>query len=119
MRATTAPIVAAALLVCGVAAGPLADAAQQRHAALKLERTSPVTVRGTGFRPSERVVLRARTNTASMTRTVTAGASGAFAATIPGITVSRCGGLSITAIGARGSRASAMRHVSLPACNPY
>ena len=117
MRARTALLSAAVLLVCGLAGGSLAAAALQRHAALKIIRMGPVTVRGTGFKPSERVVLRARTTTASATRTASAGATGTFTAAIPGISVGRCGRLSITAIGARGSRASVIRRIPLPACS--
>src|SRR5689334_2115550 len=117
MRATTALLSAAVLLLGGLAGDALAGAALQRHAALTIVRMGPVTVRGTGFRPSERVVLQARTTTASTTRRATAGASGAFTAALPGIAVGRCGGLSITATGARGSRASVVRHVALPGCN--
>jgi hypothetical protein len=118
MRRATA-LAAAAVLVPGVlAGGSLAGASAQRHAALRITRMDPVTVRGTGFRPSEPVLIRVRATMTSARRSVTAGAQGAFTVTVSGIQVGHCGRLAVTAIGARGSRASIVRRLPLPACNP-
>jgi hypothetical protein len=117
MRGSTA-LLAAALVLCGLIAGPPAGAAHPRRAELKITRTSPVTVHGSGFRRSERVRLVVRSAATRIVRRVTAGPRGAFTTTFAGIKLGRCGGFSIAATGTAGSRASVMRHVALPACYP-
>jgi hypothetical protein len=116
MRASTALL--AALVLCGLIAGPPVGAAHPRRAELSVTRMSPVTVHGSGFRRAERVRLVMRSAATRVVRRVTAGPRGAFTTTFAGINLGRCGGFSIAATGSAGSRASVIRHVALPACYP-
>lgn len=93
-----------------LAAGPGAAAATRADskAALRLTSTSPVTLRGSAFKPGERVTLTVRETAASgrRVRKVTAGRLGGFVARFPALLgADRCEVVA-TAVGNRGSRAT-------------
>ena len=83
---------------------PVAGASTSRIAHITVTSRSPVIVRGTGFRSTERVVV-----TVSMTKTykktVTATRLGAIRATFTGVSISNCQIYSVRAKGNRGSTA--------------
>jgi hypothetical protein len=82
---------------------------------LRLAEPQPVTIRGRGFKPDERirVVVKARVTEA---KTVRATAAGAFKVRFAGLSVPRCGGVFATARGRAGS--FARLKIPLPACQP-
>ena len=104
MRRVAAILVAAA--VGGALAGP--TTAVPTRPALRLAEPAPLTFGGTGFRANEqvRVVAVAGKNA---THWVTAGARGRFAVRFRGMAADTCRGLSATAIGDKGSRATYKR----------
>jgi hypothetical protein len=110
------------LLVAGIAAaliaatGALAGAPAKPR--LTLVRSQPLTVRGRGFHGHERVrvVVRAASRPAVVQR-LRAGRRGRFTTTFGGVALDRCGGISVTAIGRAGSRAT-LKRPPLPACMP-
>lgn len=85
------------------------------HASVRVVSTAPFTVRGSHFRPRERVRL-AVSAVGTATRRVQAGPTGAFAAVIRSVRVDDCSGYAVRAVGSAGSRAA----VKLPAgeCAP-
>lgn len=101
------PAVAAAVLAAGVLCGP-ATSGQAARAQLRLMTSSPVTLRGTGFKAGEHV--RVVTRLPGMaTKSVTVGSFGSFTVRFTGSAGTRCTGFSVTATGDRGSRASFTR----------
>jgi hypothetical protein len=95
-----------ALLLALAAAGGLASptTATSTRATLRLGDESPLTVSGSGFRAQEHVRVVAVSGKRAV-RSVTAGAGGRFAVRFTGMSVNACRGVSVTAIGDRGSRA--------------
>jgi hypothetical protein len=81
---------------------------QATDPSLRLVAESPVTLRGAGFRVSERVTLLVVAGTKT-TRHLTAGRRGGFVVRLPGVSANACEGFSAVAIGSRGSRASYKR----------
>jgi hypothetical protein len=77
------------------------SAAPAARPALKLTRIRPVTVRGTGFKPGERVSVRLE----ARRQAVTASRAGGF--TVRFGQTATCAGGTIVAVGSRGSRAVA------------
>ena len=65
---------------------------------------APLMVKGTGFKSGETVTLRATENPVKTRRTVKASASGTFVVRM-GVSNS-CNGMTVVAIGSKGSRAS-------------
>jgi hypothetical protein len=110
-------LLAAALAVCAMAPATPTRAAASR-AELKVTRTAPLTVRGSGFERSERVRVLARAGTRSIVRRVAADGRGAFTTTFADIKVGHCGVFSIVATGGAGSRAAVRRHLGVASCNP-
>jgi len=102
---------AAALLVL-VLALPAAGA-PPRRAALQLQATAPVSVRGTGFGAREQVALTLVAGRVRGASTVRAKANGAFVARFQRARLGRCAEFTVRAVGRRGSRA--ILQVS-PAC---
>ena len=98
MRALTLGVVFAALLAVGSAAA--GTGATPR---LHLVSDAPVVVAGAGFRPYERVRLLVSAPGPS-TRGVRAGRLGRFRVALR-VSMPRCGGLVVQALGSRGSRA--------------
>ncbi|MFL6016060.1 MAG: hypothetical protein ACJ74I_02920 [Gaiellaceae bacterium] len=93
------------LLLALVAASlPLTAAASTRKPEVVLLNSSPVTVRGTGFHRSERVVVTVAASSMG-TKKAIASTRGAFRIVFPGLKVGYCEGYTIRAKGNRGSNA--------------
>jgi hypothetical protein len=77
------------------------------HPQLRLLDLSPASVAGTGFRPSEHVVVTVTGGSNRLRRSVVTSARGAFVARFATpIAAPGCSQLAIVAVGARGDRAS-------------
>ena len=101
--------VLAAIVVLGASALVPTGAGQaSAKPQLRLMDTNTLTVLASGFRPREHVRLVVR-DPGVITRNATAGAGGGFTMRIPGVSSTDCAGLSITATGDRGSRATLKR----------
>jgi hypothetical protein len=101
-----APFVAAAVIA---AAGMSADVGTQAPPArLRLVDTDPVTVRGTAFKPYERVRVTVLTDE-RLVRRATAGPGGVFTMRLPGVAINACTGFTVTVTGNEGSRATFKR----------
>jgi hypothetical protein len=72
---------------------------------LKVLATRPLVVQGMHFRARERVRVTA-TTTEAVIRTVHTTAAGAFKAQFPTVSIGRCEGATLKAVGAAGDRAS-------------
>jgi hypothetical protein len=110
------------LLVFGAAAALLAVTGASAGAApkprLALVSTAPLTVRGRGFHTDERVrVLLRQASRATVVNRLRADRYGRFTTTFGGVSLGRCGGFSVVAIGRAGSRAT-LKRPQLPACMP-
>ncbi len=93
------------LLLALVAASlPLTAAASTPKAQVVLLNSSPVTVRGTGFHRSERVVVTVAASS-MRTKKVVATTRGAFRIVFQGLKFAYCEGYTIHAKGNRGSNA--------------
>ena len=91
-----------------VAAAPAASAAQPRS--LRVDRSWPLQVSGTGFYAHERVVVTVRTGTRVRTARARTGSGGGFTAHFAGVRLDVCAlPFSVTARGARGDSARAPR----------
>ena len=99
---------AAALLAAGTSGSSPRLAVKDAH---------PVTVGGSGFRAHEHVTVRLRATGVDRTRHPRATGSGSFTVTFTHAAVDRCSGLTITASGAGGSRATVRRRPQ-PECAP-
>jgi hypothetical protein len=105
-------LVAASLL----AAASVALAAD-RGPGLVLTDSDPVTVRGFGFGPSERVTVRVMIRGGPRgTTLVRAGTRGGFTAVFHTLAVTRCSAYTIQGLGWRGSRATLVQLP--PPCGP-
>jgi hypothetical protein len=93
---------------CVAAAGPATarDSVATRPS-LRLLDTNPVTMRGSGFRPNERVVVVVARG-APRVRVARAGANGVFALKLA-LDVNACAGFSVSATGSQGSHATLKR----------
>jgi hypothetical protein len=98
-------LLVAALLLVLVPAGAAREFAGSGHATLKLVKGAPLTVRGAGFKTGERVRLRVWAERVT-TRRIAASDQGVFVARFPRVWYDRCAGLTVTAVGHRGSRAA-------------
>jgi hypothetical protein len=103
-----------ALVSVLVASLPVAAGASTNAAHVSVPALSPVIVRGTSFRPSERVRVTVSAK-GSHTKTVTANARGNFKTTFTGFSIGRCDPYLVRAKGSRGS--SAFLKV-IPECAP-
>jgi hypothetical protein len=100
---------AVALLAVAAAVAPAASSSQAvTRPQLRLTATSPIVVRGSGFHAGERVRLVVRAP-ALVIRRVTAGTGGAFTMRVNAFAGDVCAGLSVTATGDHGSRATYRR----------
>ena len=102
------PLLAAALLVLP------ADAARPK-ASLAVVDDSPVTVSGRGFLARERVTLRTSVAGRLHVEVVTANRLGRFTAQFDGVDA-QCSPYAVSAVGARGSRATTRKIAIPPAC---
>jgi hypothetical protein len=83
-------------------------------AALSLADTSPLTVRGSGFQPGERV--RLDLGSSGATTLARASGRGSFRASFD-VPVTRCDRIRVIAIGSKGSRV-VLKRLPAPACLP-
>jgi hypothetical protein len=107
-------LIAAVAVLAALAAVP---AAAGDRARLRLVKTQPVTIHGSGFHTHERVgaVLRRRDGVSR--RSGRADADGEFSLSFRGANVARCDGFRVVATGADGSRAALMRRPPI-VCSP-
>lgn len=100
------------LLVLASALLATAGASARGESAVKpslwVTDASPLALRGSGFKPKERVVVIVSAHRRVSRRTV-ASRGGTFELVFPGVASSNCSGFSATAVGNRGSRASYKR----------
>jgi hypothetical protein len=99
---------AALVVLVAVALAPAGAGQTSAKPQLRLMDADVLTVRATGFRAREHVRLVVR-DPALVTRTATAGSGGGFTMRLAGVNPSACAGLSITATGDGGSRATLKR----------
>ena len=99
-----------------VPAGAAAQQAAAGKAKLRVMSAAPLKVKGTGFAPSERVLVGVRGRQGLTRKRVTAGRSGGWVLSFPGIGYERCSGLIVNAVGSRGSRAGVK--LPQPLCPP-
>jgi hypothetical protein len=66
---------------------------------------APPTLKGTGFKPGENVTVQIRDNATPTKKRVKASSSGSFTVRLAA-RVDRCNGMTVTAVGDQGSRAS-------------
>jgi hypothetical protein len=85
-----------------------------RKASLVLVSESPVTLRGRGFRPAERVTVRLHAAGESYAKRLQASAAGVFTARFTAVVATECEPLSVIATGAAGSRATMARKIQVP-----
>lgn len=106
------------LLVEAVAVAAVPPAAGERSVkpSLRLASLAPLTLRGTGFVPRERVRIEVSGTAAARRRTL-ALASGSFTVRFDGVALTRCDFVRVVAVGSRGSRA-VLKHLPSPACIP-
>lgn len=76
----------------------------------------PLVVGGAHFKPGERVRLTVRPPGAG--RRVVVRKDGTLTVSFPGVTVDRCTGFSLSAVGALGDRAEWAMKLPKPACSP-
>jgi hypothetical protein len=97
-------VVAGVIASLALAAGSTTSASLTGRPTLHALDLQPLVVRGTAFRPFERVKLILSAEVATI-RTLKASRTGTFSTRFPGVTVGRCGGFVLQALGSRGSRA--------------
>jgi hypothetical protein len=96
----------AALVVSATLAITGSDSSNQpRRGKLAQIRDQPLTLRGSGFVPGEKVRVSAATSGAKETRTLTADKSGSFTVSFSG-GLNGCNGLKVSAVGNKGTRES-------------
>lgn len=88
----------------GVAAPPGVQVGLANGPLLRIVDTDPVTLRGAGFRASERVTVVVRAGARARGRAV-ANAAGGFTLRLVGVDANACKGFSAVAVGNEGSRA--------------
>jgi hypothetical protein len=92
--------------VAGVATS--STTAMTTHAKLRLSDEEPITFRGSGFRPSERVKVTVVAGKRAV-HWASAGGAGGFIVRFQGLSANVCKGFSAIAVGDRGSRAAFKR----------
>jgi hypothetical protein len=92
--------------VIAALAVPTALAGTTAKPAIHPLKTSPLTARGVHFKPHEKVRVSVVSTAANTSRRVVAGAAGAFTVTFTGVTIDRCIGYSLSAVGSFGDRAT-------------
>jgi hypothetical protein len=102
------------LAVASSAASGL-GATGQAHPVLAVADTSPFEIRGTGFRPGERVQVLLAVNGSRYGRSTVAARDGTFRASFRA-TLGPCGRFTLRAFGSQGSRARVLGRRLLPDC---
>jgi hypothetical protein len=106
-RSRLLPLIGATAAVAALLASVAAHGGTARPT-LRLVSDAPTTLRGAGFRSSERVTLVVVATT-KLTRRLVAGRGGGFVVRLPSVDANACQGFSVIATGSRGSRASYKR----------
>jgi len=112
VRPASIGVIAAALAV------PAAFAGTAARPAIRPLGTSPLQARGVHFKPHEHVRVRVRSQGVNATRQVVVRAGGTFTATFVGVTIDRCLGYSLSAVGSFGDRAAWALKLPQPGCPP-
>jgi hypothetical protein len=112
MRAFAA---ASLLAVAAAAFAGVGMTAEQGSPALRLVDRQPLVLRGTGFKPRERVRVTVSADGDGATRRLRAGARGVFSASFAPMALHRCDALFASAVGASGSSAKLKAQ---PQCPP-
>jgi hypothetical protein len=103
-------------VVLGVLVLPVGSSAATSAASLRLLDHSPAVVRGTGFKPGERVTVRAYVTSGTRSRALDATRAGTFTVQFA-LSAGGCAGArAFSATGSRGSRASLK--LLVPECPP-
>jgi hypothetical protein len=113
-----------ALIACGATAAS-SSAGGSGKASLRLVDRDPLTVRGYGFKPRERVRVTASVPESRMlvsgpqplSRVIRASATGSFRVVFSDIPFDRCTWVRVAAIGGQGSRAM-LKVLPSPMCAP-
>lgn len=111
-------VVTAALLVLLAVAATLAigaPRAREARAALMVTKRSPLTVRGTGFKPNTHVRVTLLEAQKTVRRPL-ANSRGAFTATFSSVVIDHCSGWTVTA--SQPGRATVILHGPKPGCPP-
>jgi hypothetical protein len=95
--------------VVAIAWAVLASAQAAERPGLRLMKTRPVQVHGSGFAPGERVRVVLHAGASAATRRAGASAAGGFTVTFRGTSIGVCVPLNIVATGSAGSRARLLR----------
>lgn len=108
--------VALAATVGGAAAGAATGSAPEgkREPAIMLLSETPVALRGSGFKPRERVALRVVVANRTFTKSVRSTPAGTFTARFTQAERTECDPLSAIATGGSGSRAMLARKIDIP-----
>jgi hypothetical protein len=101
------------VLLCAVAATAPAAATK---ATVRIVKLSPLTIRGTGFKPAERVTVTLSAGAAGSARGI-ATAAGTVTVTIPKAKVTACTAYTLRAVGAAGTKVTFKRTVAA-SCKP-
>lgn len=98
--------IATLITICVVAAiGSTAGSAAKPPPRLVTVSTAPLALKGTGFKARESVRLVVTAGMAKARRILRASATGGFNASFPTVSVDRCTGGTVRAIGSQGSSA--------------
>ncbi len=111
-RAAVFAALLATLLGAVATAAPAADA----KATVKIVKLSPLTIRGSGFKPAERVTLTLSAGAAGRAKG-TATATGILRVSFPKTKVTACTAYTLRAVGASGTRVT-FKHTVKPSCKP-
>ena len=106
----------AALLAILVGAVATAATAAAAKATVRIVKLSPLTIRGAGFKPAERVTLTLSAGAAG-TAKGTASAAGTLTVVFPRAKVTACTAYTLRAVGAAGTRVTFKRTVTA-SCKP-
>jgi hypothetical protein len=80
---------------------------------LRIAAKDPLTIRATGFGSRETVKVVVRSRTSSVTQVATSNRAGGFSVSFPGVRLDGASDLDVSAIGAKGHRASfSVRHTT-------
>jgi hypothetical protein len=102
------------LVAVSACSGSTSGSGPSSTAALRLADTTPLTVRGSGFQPAERV--RLELGSSGATTRARASVRGSFRASFD-VPVTRCDRVRVVAIGSKGSRV-VFKRLPGPACLP-
>jgi hypothetical protein len=96
-------------------ASAMSESPAPQRPVLGVTDTRPLTVRGAGFEPNERVQVLLAVNGAQRWRTTVASSSGVFTVEFQ-VSVGACGRFTLQAVGSKGSRARVQPRRFRPDC---